>query len=541
MQVLKFGGTSVANAENISKVVAIVKQTIKKDITIVIVSALGGVTDLLIDAATLASAGDEVYKDKLLVIEQRHLEAVKQLIPVAQQSHLLSLVKKSCNEIEDICNGIFLLRELTPRTKDRVSSYGELISSQIIAAKFNSDGITATWKDSRELILTNSFFTAAEVDYGETNKKINDYFNSQTSSLFILPGFIATDKDGVTTTLGRGGSDFTAAIIASAVKANALEIWTDVSGMMTADPRLTNNARIIPHISYREAMELSHFGAKVIYPPTIQPVMSQGIPVWIKNTFSPEDEGTLIESSASKNGNIVRGISSINNIALISLEGSGMVGIPGFSKRLFEALSNEKINVILITQSSSEHSICVGVDALLADKAKLVVDAAFANEIALEKVEPLKIEEDLSIVALVGENMKSHPGISGRMFSAMGRNGINVRAIAQGSSEKNISAVISTKDVRKAINVLHEEFFETTYKQLNLFIVGTGNVGAKLIGQLKQQEKFLQEQMKLVVRVIGVSNSRKMLIDENGINLSQWEQKLSEAKNADIQQFINEI
>jgi aspartokinase/homoserine dehydrogenase 1 len=541
MQVLKFGGTSVASGENITKVITIVKKAIQRDKTVLVVSALGGITDLLLEAASFAAEGKESFNEKLAIIEQRHLEAVKDLIPLAQQSQLLSLVKKACNEIEDICNGIFLLGELTPRSKDRISFYGEWISSQIIAAKFKAEGVNNIWKDAREIIVTDSNFTAAGVDFEATNKKIKDFFLSQVASLFVLPGFIASDKNGITTTLGRGGSDYTAAILASALHAGTLEIWTDVSGMMTADPRLTNNARIIPRISYQEAMELSHFGAKVIYPPTIQPVMSQGIPVWIKNTFAPEDEGTLIESSASKNGNIVRGISSINNIALISLEGSGMVGIPGFSRRLFEALSNEKINVILITQSSSEHSICVGVDALLADRAKLAVDTAFANEIALEKVEPLKIEEELSIVALVGENMKSHPGISGRMFSAMGRNGINVRAIAQGSSEKNISAVISTKDVRKAINVLHEEFFETTYKQLNLFIVGTGNVGAKLIGQLKQQEKFLQEQMKLVVRVVGVSNSRRMLIDEEGIDLEKWKQKLEASSPADLQKFVDEI
>ncbi len=541
MQVLKFGGTSVANAENISKVVSIVKEAVKKDRVIVVVSALGGVTDLLLDAAYLASSGNESYKDKLQLIEQRHLEAVKQLLPIAQQSQLLSFVKKSCNEIEDICSGIFLLRELTPRTKDRIGSYGELMSSQIIATKFNSDAVKATWKDSRELILTNSTFTAAEVDYAETNERVKEYFHAQPSSLFILPGFIAADKNGVTTTLGRGGSDFTAAIVASAIKAKVLEIWTDVSGMMTADPRLTNNARIIPHISYQEAMELSHFGAKVIYPPTIQPVMSLGIPVWIKNTFAPGDEGTLIESVSTKNGNIVRGISSINNISLISLEGSGMIGIPGFSKRLFEALSNEKINVILITQSSSEHSICVGIEAAYAPKAKHVVDAAFVNEIALEKVEPLKIETDLSIVALVGENMKSHPGISGRMFSAMGRNGVNIRAIAQGSSEKNISAVIATKDVKKAINVLHEEFFEATKKQVNLFIVGTGNVGKKLLGQLQKQLDFLQKQMKLVVNVAGICNSRKMLIDEGGIELTLWEQRLNNGSTADIHLYVNGI
>lgn len=541
MQVLKFGGTSVANAENINKVAAIVKEAVKKDYVVLVVSAFGGITDLLLGAAEQAAKGDESFRDKLKAIEQRHLDAVKQLLPVVQQSQLLSLVKKSCNEIEDICNGIFLLRELTPRSKDRISSYGEWISSQVIAAKLKADGIDNVWKDSGDLIITNSAFTSAEVDFTVTNKNIYEFFSSQKMSLFILPGFIAKDKQGVTTTLGRGGSDYTAAIVASAINASILEIWTDVSGMMTADPRLTNNARIIPHISYQEAMELSHFGAKVIYPPTIQPVMNKNIPVWIKNTFSPNDEGTLIESVSTKNGNIVRGISSINKIALLSLEGSGMIGIPGFSRRLFEALSNEKINVILITQSSSEHSICVGVDEAAAAKAKQAVDAAFSNEITLQKVEPLKIETDLSIVALVGENMKSHPGISGRMFGAMGRNGVNVRAISQGSSEKNISAVISTRDVRKAINVLHEEFFETTYKQVNLFIVGTGNVGAKFLEQLKQQAGYLLKQMNLQVRVIGLSNSRKMIIEEDGVAMDRWKEKLDKSGPADLQRFVDSV
>ncbi len=541
MQVLKFGGTSVANAENINKVVAIVRESVKRDTTVVVVSALGGVTDLLLDAAALAADGNELYKEKLATIELRHIDAVKQLIPVVQQSQLLSLVKRSCNEIEDICNGIFLLRELTARSKDRIGSYGEWLSSQIIAAKFNADGTEAVWKDARELIVTNADYTAAEVDFAETEKKIKYFFSKEIAALFILPGFIATDKNGITTTLGRGGSDYTAAIIAASVHAKLLEIWTDVSGMMTADPRLTSNARIIPNISYQEAMELSHFGAKVIYPPTIQPVMSKGIPVWIKNTFAPDDKGTVIEAVAKGKGDIVRGISSINKIALISLEGSGMIGIPGFSKRLFEALSSEKINVILITQSSSEHSICVGIDSGSAAKAKQAVDGAFANEIALQKVEPLIIESSLSIVALVGESMKNHTGISGRMFSAMGRNGVNVRAIAQGSSEKNISAVIATQDVRKAINVLHEEFFETTYKQVNLFITGTGNVGAKLLGQLKQQLDFLQKEMRLQVRVIGLSNSRKMLIEEEGVDMNTWKENLAAGEPADLQKFVNEI
>jgi aspartokinase/homoserine dehydrogenase 1 len=541
MQVLKFGGTSVANAENIKLVAGIIDEASKKDRTIIVVSAMGGITDTLLAAAALAGDGNESFREKLAIIEQRHLDTVKQLLPVARQSQLLSLVKKCCNEIEDICNGIFLLGELTPRSMDRIAGYGEWVSSQIVSAYLNATGIAATWKDAREIIVTNDTFTAAEVDFKSTQEKLENYFLSDNSILYIIPGFIAATCDGISTTLGRGGSDYTAAILAAGCNASVLEIWTDVSGMMTADPRITANARVIPHISYHEAMELSHFGAKVIYPPTIQPVMSRNIPVWIKNTFLPGDQGTVIESVASVNGNIVRGISSINQISLVSLEGSGMIGIPGFSRRLFEALSAEKINVILITQSSSEHSICVGIEAAAAMKAKQAVDTAFAHEITLGKVDPLRVETDLSIIALVGENMKSHPGISGRMFSAMGRNGVNIRAIAQGSSEKNISAVISTADVRKAINVLHEEFFEATYKQVNLFVVGTGNVGTKLMEQLNKQCKYLLKQLRLQVRLAGVSNSRNMVIDEDGIDLERWKERLDTGQKAELDKFISLI
>jgi aspartokinase/homoserine dehydrogenase 1 len=323
------------------------------------------------------------------------------------------------------------------------------------------------------------------------------------------------------------------------VDADALEIWTDVSGMMTADPRLVSNAKIIPHILYREAMELSHFGAKVIYPPTIQPVMMKNIPVWVKSTFAPGDHGTLIENSAIKNDSSVRGISSINKIALLSLEGSGMAGIPGFSKRLFETLANEEINVILITQSSSEHSICVGIEEGHVERAKAAVDQAFNYEIEKNKVEPLAIETDLAIIALVGDKMKSHPGISGKMFSTLGKNGVNVRAISQGSSERNISAVIATKDVKKAVNVLHEEFFETTYKQVNLFITGVGNVGSRLLAQLQQQQNYLQKNLRLAIRVIGVANSKKMLINEKGIDLKSWKESLLNADDMVLSTFIS--
>jgi aspartokinase/homoserine dehydrogenase 1 len=541
MQVLKFGGSSVANAENINRVVEIIKNKRTDVKTIVVVSALGGITDLLLKTASLAEANDESYKTILKEIEDKHLDAVKALIPVQQQSAVLSLVKKICNEAEDICNGIFLLRELSARTKDRIVSYGELLSSQIIAAKLNAVGLAAEWKDAREIIVTDSNYGMAAVDFTATNKKASAFFASSASSLFIIPGFIAVDKNNITTTLGRGGSDFTAAILAAALDASVLEIWTDVSGMMTADPRLVNNIKHIPQISYQEAMELSHFGAKVIYPPTIQPVMKKGIPVWIKNTFAPHELGTVIKNEATATGTTIQGISSINSIVLLSLEGSGMVGIPGFSKRLFEALANASINVILITQGSSEHSICVGVDEHASAKAKEVVDVAFAYEIETNKVDPIIVEKELSIVAIVGDNMKNHSGISGKMFSALGRNGVSIRAIAQGSSERNISAVIATADVKKGINVLHEEFFETTYKQVNLFIAGLGNVGQKFLDQLIQQKQFLLDKLRIQIRVVGIANSRKMYFNEDGVDIANWQLEIQKGGAMNLADFVATI
>ena len=542
MQVLKFGGTSVANADNINKIAGIIKSASSKDKTIVVVSALGGVTDLLLQCGALAANADQSYKQLLQEITQRHLNTIKALLPVTTQSSVLSQVMQQCHEIEDVCNGVFLLKELSDRTKDKIVSYGELISSQVISAYLTSAEIKNTWVDARKLIRTDSNFTKANVDFEVTNKNIREYFNSNGGQLFIVPGFIATNVEDFVSTLGRGGSDFTAAIFGAALNAAAVEIWTDVSGMMTADPRLVPNAKTISHISYHEAMELSHFGAKVIYPPTIQPLLVKNIPVWIKNTFASNDHGTLIQSEAGQvNGNIIRGISSINGIALLSLEGSSMVGIPGFSKRLFEALANNSINVILITQASSEHSICVGVNETNAPKAKLAIDNAFSFEIQTGKVNPLAVEKNLAIVALVGDNMKSHPGTSGKMFGALGRNGVNVRAIAQGSSERNISAVIASEDVKKAINVLHEEFFETTYKQVNLFIVGTGNVGSKLLAQLHQQQQYLAQHLRLQINGVGIANSKKMAFDDDGIDLAGWKTIQQNGKQMNLDEFVSVI
>ena len=540
MQVLKFGGSSVANAVNIKKVSEIVLNH-PSDRRIVVVSALGGITDELIKTATQAAQGIEQYKELLQGIEKRHLDTARALLPVTNQSSSLSMIKQYCNELEDICEGVFRLQELSLRTKDRIISFGELLSSKIISAYLQSTGAAAEWLDPRQHIRTNSNYGYAAVDFKATNQYITDTLNKYKTNLFVAPGFIAGNDAGHTTTLGRGGSDYTAAIYASATGASALEIWTDVSGMMTADPRWVTNARPIPNISYQEAMELSHFGAKVIYPPTIQPVMSNKIPTWVKNTFAPGDYGTLIESNSTNGGDIIRGISSISQISLLSLEGSGMVGIPGFSRRLFEALANESINVILITQSSSEHSICVAVNAADAGRAKSAVDKAFEVEQAAGKVEPLALEHEQAIIALVGDKMKSHPGIAGHMFGALGRNGINIRAIAQGSSERNISAVISVRDVKKAVNVLHEAFFEAVYKQLNVFIVGVGNVGGKLLGQIKQQQQYLLEHLNLQLRVTGIANSKRMLIAEEGLQLDNWQEQLNNAEPSNLEGFVNEI
>lgn len=541
MQVLKFGGTSMASAAAIRQVIRVVQGKAGSGPLVVVVSAMSGVTDLLLGAARLAAVQNEGWRDQLREIEYRHLAAVQELLPVTEQSALLSEVKKACNELEDFCSGISLLQECTPRTRDRLTHYGEWLSSRIIAAAFRVAGMPAQWKDARELIRTDSRFTAAEVDAAVTNQQISAWFHANPAPLTIVPGFIASDAEGVTTTLGRGGSDYTGAILAAALQAEVLEIWTDVSGMMTADPRLSPNAKIIDSISYAEAMELSHFGAKVIYPPTLQPVMNRHIPLRIRNTFAPEDPGTLVQEGGLRSEGIITGISSINQIALLSLEGSGMVGIPGFSRRLFEALSQEQINVILITQGSSEHSICVGVATADAGRAKEAVDRMFVPEITLGKLEPLRAEADLSIVALVGENMKNHTGVSGRMFAALGRNGVNIRAIAQGSSEKNISAVIATTDVKKAVNVLHEEFFEATLRQINLFIAGTGQVGTRLLSQLAKQQDWLMREGRLQIRVTGIINSRTMRIEEEGIPLDQWDTWLAEGPRADLGAFLQEI
>jgi aspartokinase/homoserine dehydrogenase 1 len=541
MKVLKFGGTSVGSAENIERVIDIVKNAIEEDRCLVVLSAMQGTTDALIEIGKAAEQGEESYREKIKEIEEKHLETVRALIPEDKREETIGFVNQSFAGIESVCEGVALLHELSPRSLDRILSFGEILSTRIVSAALTARGIDNFWTDSRKLIRTDSNYGFASVDFDVTNVQIRNYFKASSQRLHILPGFIASDEGGSTTTLGRGGSDYTAAILAAGFYAEALEIWTDVSGMMTADPRFVKNVRQIPRITYREAMELSHFGAKVVYPPTIHPVMARGIPVWIKNTFAPEDHGTLIEAETEADGEMVRGITSIDKICVLSLEGSGMVGIPGFSKRLFDALSRAQINVILITQSSSEHSICVAIEEKFGPLARTVVDREFEYEIKVGKIEPLKVENGFSILALVGDNMKEHTGISGKMFSTLGHNGINIHAIAQGSSERNISTIISSADVRKAVNTLHEEFFSDGSKQVNIYITGTGTVGGKLIEQIRAQHAYLLENLRLNLRLVGITNSRRMLIDEEGLDPAGAREMLASADTADISGFTDSI
>ncbi|WP_299781146.1 bifunctional aspartate kinase/homoserine dehydrogenase I [uncultured Formosa sp.] len=540
MKVLKFGGTSVGSSKNITNVVSILTKYAQTDKVICVVSAVGGITDKLLEAGQLAQSKNSAYSDSFTNIKNIHLNIIKELIPTNNEA-VIQHVESKLEALKNLLDGIYLINELSPKTSDKLVSFGELLSSYIIGETLKSKGANAERKNSQELITTNSNFTKAEVNYNITNTNIQEYFKTSTFDITILPGFISKSVTGEITTLGRGGSDFTAAIVAAALEVDQLEIWTDVSGMYTANPKLVKQALPIDKLSYQEAMELSHFGAKVLYPPTVQPVLSLQIPIHIKNTLDPDAVGTIISKDGSNVNNTAKGITNISNISLLTLQGNGMVGIPGFSRRLFQTLSQEKINVILITQASSEHSICFGIDEKDAVSAKSAIDAEFENEISLKKIDPILVESNLSIIALIGDSMKSHQGISGKMFSALGKNNINIRAIAQGASERNISAIISQNDVKKALNILHEVFFEGNIKQLNVFITGVGNVGERLVEQIKQQRKYLKENLKINLRVVGLSNSRKMIFDADGLSLKNWKEQLVDGEDATLEGFYQSV
>ncbi len=537
MKVLKFGGSSVATPARIQAVIEIVKPYLHGEVAVVF-SAFGGVTDTLIHVSQLALEGNLEYKTQLIEIEKRHLGAVRELIDIHKQSGILAQVKFMINELEDVLHGVYLVKERTTRTLDYVMSFGERLSAYIIGEAFKDRGLSAEFLDARKVVRTDAHFGNAKVDFETTSKLILEHFKHH-ESVQIITGFIATAESGETTTLGRSGSDYTAAIFAGALRATDLEIWTDVDGMMTADPRKVKKAFTVPQMSYEEAMELSHFGAKVIFPATMQPAMVNKIPIWIKNTFNPTFKGTVIHSE-STNGKMIKGISSMNDVSLLSLQGSGLLGVVGASMRLFATLARENVNVILISQASSEHSICFAVEKASAFRAKTAIEKEFQYEIRSEEIDRLHIENELAIVAVVGDGMKHTPGTSGRMFSALGKNGVNVMAIAQGSSERNISAVIPQSDAAKALNALHEAFFLSDRRVLNIFLVGTGLIGKSLVDMIEDQFGKLATENRLEINVVAVANSTKMLFEEEGLELKSCiENMKAHGESMSMQNFFD--
>lgn len=530
MQVLKFGGTSVANSKNISRVVDIVASAVERDRTILVCSAISGFTDALIKLGNLAAAKDESYKQIIDEYRQRHETLVRDLLPQVKQKECMDACNAVFDSLTGISQGVFLLGELSDASLDAIQGCGELLSTRIIAAALAMTGIAVRWVDSRDIVKTVKRDGINTVDTSRTYSNVVRMLEDNPgTSLFVLPGFIASDSHGRMTTLGRGGSDYSASLMAVGCDARVLEIWTDVTGMMTANPKIVPSAKTISHISYRAAFELSHFGAKVIYPPTIQPVVNEGIPIYVKNTFDPDSPGTLIEKNPPRSKNKLIGISNSDDIALISLEGSGMVGIPGFSSRLFDALSRSGINIILITQASSVHTMCIAISEKDAEKARHAADTCFAYEISLGKLNPLKVEKGFSIVCLVGDDILNQCGTTGRMLAALGRHGISIRATAQGSSERNISVIVRSENVCRAIKYIHEEFFgKKPYKEINLFVAGYGNVGKALIRMIAENRDLIASRTGKYLRIAGLSNSRHYTVNTDGIDCNEIEKALED-------------
>lgn len=523
MKVIKFGGSSISTPNQTLNVLDIIQSYIKAgNLAAVIVSAFGNTTDQLISMSTLSAKKDNRYRDNLSDLKTYHQHYVGELLSNERKDQTLSMVNDLFLELEELLNGIYLLKELSPRTLDLILSYGERLSAKIMSESLKSKGMDVDYLDAREVIKTDRVFGDARVDMTLTEKTIKNYFKKQ-NAVPIVTGFIASSHEGESTTLGRSGSDYTAAILGAALQVNEIEIWTDVDGVMTSDPRKVPDATLIESMSYEEAMEMSHFGAEVIFPPAMQPAMVNRIQLKIRNTFHTSCSGTIIGDEGAERKEMITGLTSIEEIALLRIQGSGLIGITGISGRLFQVLTKQEINIILITQASSEHSICFAVEQDKAVNAKNAIEKEFELEIKTQMIDKMKVESGLSILAVVGENMRHIPGIAGKVFSALGSHGINVIAIAQGSSERNISIVIDNKDEIQALNVLHNTFFNSEQKTINLFIVGTGLVGGELLRLINRFHHAT-----ISIKVKGLINSRKMVFDQKGIPLESLKKYLKE-------------
>lgn len=539
MKVLKFGGTSVGSVNSILNLKSIVEATAKNDNAIVVVSALGGITDKLLNTARLAVNGDETFKEEFQQIVTAHHELIYSTITNDEKRiALLQETDMLLNQLDNIYQGLSLINNITPKSEATIVSYGERLSSRIVTALI--DG--AVRYNSRQFIKTEVKHGKNILASDETESLIHQMFDGSNDSIIVVPGFIAQDKEsGEITNLGRGGSDYTAAIIAATLNADMLEIWTDVDGFMTADPRIINSAYTIKHLSYVEATELCNFGAKVVYPPTIYPVFKANIPIRIKNTFNPEGEGTIIDACSEDEGRQIKGISSINDTDLLTVQGLGMVGVVGVNQRIFQALANAGISVFLVAQASSENSTSLGLRHVDAEKACEVLNNEFEKEISMGLMESVRATSGLSTVAIVGENMRHNAGIIGKLFQTLGRNGINVIACAQGGQETNISFVIKDNLLRKTLNVIHDSFFLSEYKVLNLFICGIGTVGGSLIEQIASQQEKLKKEHGLKLNVVGIANSRHAIFDREGLDLGNYRTALQASKDSDIYNLRKEI
>ncbi len=537
MKVMKFGGSSVGSASAMKKVEDIVSGN--KGQVVVVVSALGGITDKLIQTAQLAADGDPRYKAEMEIIRERHITQVREIVRDTDKTRVEAGVTALLEELSDIYQGVFLIRDLSLKTTDTIVSYGERMSSLIVSGVIEG----AELYDSREFIKTHHLYGKHMVDFAVTDKLIEKAF-ARMPKVAIVPGFISSDAEsGDVTNLGRGGSDYTAAILAATLGAGVLEIWTDVDGFMTADPRMVGSAYVIERLSYVEAIELSNFGAKVIYPPTIFPVYHKNIPIVIKNTFNPAAPGTFISRERVQDSHkAIKGISSVADTCLITVQGLGMVGVIGVNSRIFNRLTEAQISVFFVSQAASENNISIGVKSKDADLAVSVLSDEFKRELGQGEINGVKKECGLATIAIVGENMKHTPGIAGKLFGTLGRNGISVIACAQGSSETNISFVVEEASLRKSMNVLHDSFFLSEYQTLNIFIAGAGLVGSHLIEQLRKQQEVLLRDNSLQIKVVGITNSKRFITDRDGIDLATYKEKLAASENVSSPKiFMDEI
>ena len=537
MKVMKFGGTSVGSATSILNLKRIVES--EQQPVVVVVSALGGITDRLIKISQMAAKGDAAYSEEFQGIVARHYELISAVVSDDNvKRELFGRVDSLLHDLGNIYQGIYLINDLSPKSEAAIVSYGERISSLIVTALIKG----AVHFDSRTFIKTETKHGKNILDGNLTDALIKEAFAGKEFKAAVVPGFISTDKDtGEITNLGRGGSDYTASLIAASLKAESLEIWTDVDGFMTADPHVIGNAYTIQHLSYVEATELCNFGAKVVYPPTIYPVCKANIPIRIKNTFNPTAEGTIINNEHSKGARLIKGISSINDTSLLTVQGLGMVGVVGVNHRIFRSLADAGISVFLVAQASSENSTSLGLRHVDAAPACEVLNSEFEKEISMGLMEPVRAVGNLSTVAIVGENMRQTPGIVGKLFQTLGRNGINVVACAQGGQETNISFVVKSELLRKTLNVIHDSFFLSEYKVLNLFICGTGTVGGSLIEQIEQQREKLMEEHSLQLNVVGIASSRHAIFNRNGINLRTYRDELADSPESNIAKLRDEI